>query len=103
MDQWKSQCTSQIGGKPRSREEVMKSTLRGRKSGGDRILGGEGMDSPRNPPRNDGGAPNCLLAPVGGVWEKGSPNEVKKNGQGGFILGAPDKSGEGTILVRWSP
>jgi hypothetical protein len=81
----------------------MKSTLRGRKTGGDQILGGEGMDSPRNPPRNDGGAPNCLLAPVGGVWEKGSPNEVKKNGQGGFILGASDKSGEGTILVRWSP
>jgi hypothetical protein len=48
MDQRKLQCPSRFGRNLRSCQEPLEDTLEQRKFGGDQILGGEGMDSPRN-------------------------------------------------------
>jgi hypothetical protein len=55
MDQRKSQCNQRFRRNIISHEEHLENTLERRKFGGSWILGGEGMDSPRNRQEKVGG------------------------------------------------
>jgi hypothetical protein len=48
----------------------VRNTLKQSKSGGDRIRGGEGMESPRNRQAKEGDTPNCLGGLLSHRWEE---------------------------------
>jgi hypothetical protein len=107
MDRRKMQCTSWFGRNRRSREEHLKYTLNRTKSGGDRIRGGKGMESPRNHQAREGGAPSRLGFTLGHRWEEKGEKEFEC-GLGkwskGFIPKRSDLSGrmlDRTCSVRY--
>jgi hypothetical protein len=68
----------------------LKNTLRRGKSGGDRILGGEGRDSPRNHQEQKGETQNHLESPLAAGWRSEeviwTPHELVKLVKGLYTL-----------------
>jgi hypothetical protein len=65
--------------------------LNQRKFGGDQILGREGMDSPRNPPRTEGKAQNRLGITIFAgrrSWEEGVQMKGQRSVKGFYTQGA---------------